>query len=156
MGKKQKQTSGKKIISKNREAWFKYYIEEPFEAGIELIGSEVKSLRDGHVSLKESYARVINGELMLLDLHIPEYKNAGYTTHTPNRARRLLVHKREIKKLEMKIKAKGHTLVPLKLYFNARGYCKIEIGLELGKKLYDKRDDLKKRDAAREMGRYSR
>lgn len=156
MGKKKKESTGKKLITKNREAWFKYFVEEQFEAGIELIGSEVKSLREGNVSLKESYARVINGQLMLVDLHIPEYKNAGYSGHAPRRKRRLLVHKKEIKKLELKVKTKGYTLVPLRLYFTSRGWCKVEIGLCLGKKLHDKRDDLKKRDADREMGRYTK
>ncbi len=138
---------------RNKRAYFEYHILEKQEAGIELRGTEVKSIREGSLNLAESYARVEGDQLYLVNCHIPEYKAGGWTNHDPRRPRKLLLHRREIDRLIGKVELKGLTLIPLRLYFNSRGYAKVEIGVAKGKKLHDKRADMKRRDADREIRR---
>ena len=141
-----------KIIATNKKAWHNFTIESEYEAGIVLSGTEVKSIRQGRVSFQDAYADVKNNELFLRQLHITPYKYAYYSNHEPLRTRKLLLHRYEIKKLLGKIKEKGYTLVPLKIYFK-KDKIKILIGLCKGKKLYDKRESIKQRDLKREMDR---
>jgi SsrA-binding protein len=141
-----------KIIANNKKAWHNYIIESEYEAGIILTGTEVKSIRQGRVSFQDAYADVKNNELFLRQLHITPYKYAYYNNHEPLRTRKLLLHRYEIKKLLGKIKERGYTLVPLKIYFK-RDKIKVLIGLCKGKKLYDKRETIKQRDVKREMDR---
>jgi SsrA-binding protein len=150
-----KRESGK-LIAENRKARFNYDIEEKLEAGIQLTGSEVKSLRTGKANIAESYASDEGGELYLINAHIAEYAQAARDGHAPTRPRKLLLHKREIDRLLGAIQRQGMTLVPLKLYFNARGIAKVELGLGRGKKIHDKRDTEKKRDWERQKGRLMR
>ncbi len=138
---------------KNKRAYYEFLVLEKHEAGIELRGTEVKSIRDGNVILAESYARVTGDELFLLNCHIPEYKAGGWTNHDPRRPRKLLLHRRELDRLIGTVELKGLTLVPLRLYFNSRGFAKVEIGLCKGKKLHDRRADMKRRDADLEIRR---
>src|SRR3954462_3991019 len=145
-----------KIVSENRKARFNYEIGEKFEAGIVLIGSEVKSLRTGKVNIAESYADARRGEVWLVNSNINEYLQAGRFNHAPKRRRKLLLHKRQISKLIGAVEREGMTLVPLKLYFNEKGRAKVELALAKGKKLHDKRETEKKRDWAREKGRLMR
>jgi SsrA-binding protein len=145
-----------KIVADNRKARFNYEIGETFEAGVALTGSEVKSLRAGKATIAESYADTRDGELWLVNANIPEYLQAGRFNHMPKRPRKLLLHRRQINKLIGAVERQGFTVVPLKLYFNARGRAKIEIALARGKKLHDKRDTLKKRSWDRERGRLMR
>ena len=151
----QKTKSGLKIISNNRKARFNYFFTEFFEAGIELRGSEVKSLRDGKVNIAESYALDLHGEIYLVNSHIPLYKESSYNNHEPKRNRKLLLNKREINKLIGRINREGFTLIPTKLYFK-KGRAKVEIAVAKGKKQYDKRQAKKKRDWGRERARYFR
>ena len=151
----QKTKSGLKIISNNRKAKFNYFFREFFEAGIELKGSEVKSLRAGKVNISESYAYNHNGEIYLINSHIPSYKESSYNNHEPNRNRKLLLNKREINKLIGRINREGFTLIPTKLYFK-KGKAKIEIAVGKGKKQYDKRQVKKKQDWNREKARFFR
>jgi len=151
----QKTKSGLKIISNNRKARFNYFFKEFFEAGIVLKGSEVKSLRDGKVNISESYAFDEQGELYLVNSHIPSYKESSYNNHDPKRNRKLLLNKREINKLIGRINREGYTLIPTKLYFR-KGKAKVEIAVAKGKKQYDKRHTKKKRDWDRERARYFR
>ena len=153
MNKKTK--SGLKIISNNRKARFNYFFEEFYEAGIVLYGSEVKSLREGKVNISESYAFDHNGEIYLVNSHIPSYKESSYNNHEPNRNRKLLLNKREINKLLGRINREGFSLIPTKLYFK-KGKAKIEIAVAKGKKQYDKRYTKKKRDWNREKARFFR
>ena len=148
----QKKKSGLKIISNNRKARFNYFFKEFFEAGIVLHGSEVKSLRDGKANISESYAFDHNGEIYLVNSHIPSYKESSYNNHLPNRNRKLLLNKREINKLIGRINREGFTLIPTKLYFK-KGKAKVELAVAKGKKLYDKRSVKKKRDWEREQAR---
>jgi SsrA-binding protein len=150
-----KRESGK-LVAENRKARFNYDIEEKLEAGIVLTGSEVKSLRAGKANIAESYATEEGGELYLINAHIAEYAGAARDGHAPTRPRKLLLHSREIDRLIGAIHRQGMTLVPLKLYFNARGIAKLELGLAKGKKLHDKRDTEKKRDWERQKGRLMR
>ncbi|HZP08452.1 SsrA-binding protein SmpB [Methyloceanibacter sp.] len=150
-----KRESGK-LVAENRKARFNYDIEEKLEAGIQLTGSEVKSLRTGKANIAESYASDEGGEIYLINAHIAEYAQARRDGHAPTRPRKLLLHKREIEKLLGAIQRQGMTLVPLKLYFNARGIAKVELGLARGKKIHDKRDTEKKRDWERQKGRLMR
>ncbi len=145
-----------KIVAENRKARFHYAIDETLEAGIALTGSEVKSLRAGKASIAESYAAARDGELWLLNSNISEYTQAGRFNHAPKRPRKLLLHQRQINKLIGAVEREGMTVVPLKMYFNAKGRAKIEIALAKGKKLHDKRETEKKRDWARERGRLLR
>lgn len=148
--------SGRKLVAQNRKARHDYLIEDVFEAGLVLQGTEVKSLRAGHASLTDGYADVRNGEVWLLGVHIPEYAEGTWTNHEPRRPRKLLLNRREIDKLIGKSKEGGHTIVPLSLYFKD-GYAKVEIALAKGRKAYDKRNAIAektaKREADRAMGR---
>lgn len=140
-------------VATNRKARHDYHIEESYEAGIALSGSEIKSVRAGRVNLRGSYARVVNGEVFLFDSHISPYEQSGtYFNHIPVRPRKLLLHKREIKRLTGLIQQKGLTLVPLRIYFKGRR-AKVELGVARGKKTYDKREDIAKRDAQRSIER---
>ncbi|MFO7478128.1 MAG: SsrA-binding protein SmpB [Methyloceanibacter sp.] len=150
-----KSESGK-LVAENRKARFNYEIEEKLEAGIALMGSEVKSLRAGRANIAESYATEQSGELYLVNAHIGEYAGAARDGHAPTRPRKLLLHAREIARLIGAIHRQGMTLVPLRLYFNARGIAKLQLGLAKGKKLHDKRDTEKKRDWDRQKGRLMR
>ena len=152
---KLKTKSGLKIISVNRKARFNYFFEEFYEAGISLMGPEVKSLRDGRVNISEAYAFDHNGELYLVNSHIPLYKESSYNNHNPLRNRKLLLNKKEINKLIGRINREGFTLIPTKLYFK-KGKAKIEIAVAKGKKQYDKRETKKRRDWDREKARYFR
>jgi len=145
-----------KIAAENRKARFNYEIGETFEAGIVLTGSEVKSLRLGRATIAESYADARGGEIWLINANIPEYLQAHRFNHLPKRARKLLLHQRQINRLAGAVEREGMTIVPLKLYFNERGRAKIEIALGRGKKLHDKRETLKKRSWDRERGRLLR
>src|SRR3954451_4212631 len=145
-----------KVVADNRKARFNYEIGEVFEAGIALTGSEVKSLRNGKATIGESYADARGGEIWLINSNIPEYLQAARFNHAPKRARKLLLHKRQIDKLAGAVEREGMTLVPLKLYFNDKGRAKVELALAKGKKLHDKRETEKKRDWAREKGRLLR
>ena len=142
----------KTVVSTNRKAYHEFHILENFEAGIQLKGSEVKSIREGSVSLKQSYIVTRKGEAWIKALHIPSYSHTGYDGHDPLRNRKLLLHKREILKIDAKLAEKGLTAVPTKLYFKG-GLVKIELGLAKGKKLYDKRASKKKRDVERDIER---
>jgi SsrA-binding protein len=143
---------------RNRRAFYEYHVLEKVEAGLALIGSEVKSLREGSVNFADSYARVEDGEVFLVGCHIAEYKNARAFGHEPTRRRKLLLHRCEIRKLGKAAEIKGHTLVPLRIYFNKRGFAKVEIGVCRGKKLHDKRlaarEKETEREIRREMSRY--
>ncbi len=152
---KQKTKSGLKIICNNRKAKFNYFFNEFFEAGIVLNGSEVKSLRDGKANISEAYAVDEQGEIFLLNSHIPSYKESSYNNHDPKRNRKLLLNKREINKLIGKVNREGYTLIPTKLYFK-NGRAKIEIAVAKGKRHYDKRQVKKKRDWNREKARLFR
>ena len=145
-----------KVVAENRKARFNYEIGEKFEAGIALTGSEVKSLRSGKATIAESYADARHGEIWLINSNITEYQQAGRFNHAPKRARKLLLHKRQINKLIGAVEREGMTVVPLKIYFNERGRAKVEIALAKGKKLHDKRETEKQRDWSRERGRLLR
>ena len=145
-------TKGVKYISDNRKARHDYFIHETYEAGIALTGTEVKSLRQGKVNLKDSFCRIENGEALLLGMHISPYEKGNIFNKDPLRVRKLLLHKSEINKLIGKTKEKGMAIVPLKVYFS-KSLVKVEIGLAKGKKLYDKRDDIAKKDQKREAER---
>jgi len=144
--------AGTKIITVNRKARHDYFVLETYEAGIELFGTEVKSLRAGTVNLKDSWCNIENGELFLLGTHISPYEKGNIFNRDPLRVRKLLMHKREIMKLYGTIKQDGYSLIPLSMYFK-KSHVKVEVGLCKGKKLYDKREDIAKRDAKREMDR---
>lgn len=144
--------SEKKSICINKEATHLYFIEERFEAGLVLRGTEVKSLREGRANLKESYAKVNGNEVFLVNCHISPYSHGNLLNHDPLRSRKLLLHKREIRKLIGKVSEKGFTLVPISMYFSD-GKAKLELGLGKGKKLHDKRETMKERVANREMER---
>ena len=148
---------GRKLIAQNKKARHDYFIESTVEAGIVLVGTEVKSLRAGRASIVDAFAQFHEGELFLHGLHIPEYAHGTWTNHAPRRVRKLLMKRAELERLERKLKESGYTLVPLSLYFKD-GYAKVEIALARGKKAYDKRQTLAERDAnrdiAKEMGRH--
>jgi len=152
---KQKTKSGLKIICNNRKAKFNYFFNDFFEAGIALKGSEVKSLRDGKANISEAYAIDEQGEIFLLNSHIPSYKESSYNNHDPKRNRKLLLNKREINKLIGKVNREGYTLIPTKLYFK-KGKAKVEIAVAKGKRQYDKRQVKKKSDWNREKARLFR
>ncbi len=138
----------------NKQAYHEYFIEQTYTAGLVLSGTEVKSLRAGKASFNDAYCLFHKGELYIKSLHISEYKLGTIYNHLPTQERKLLLTKKELKKLEAKMKEKGYTIVPLKIFFAESGYAKIEIGLGKGKKLHDKRDTLKQKDVDREMKRY--
>ena len=143
---------GRKLVASNRKARHDYTIVDTYEAGIRLLGTEVKSLRAGRASLVDAFAQDKEGEIFLYGLHIPEYAQGTWTNHEPRRTRKLLLHRDEIRRLIGKTRESGLTLVPLSLYFSD-GWAKVEIGLARGRKSYDKRDALAKRDADREISR---
>ena len=145
-----------KVVAENRRARLDYFVEERFEAGIELQGTEVKALRTGEGSIAESYALVEGEEVFLINSSIPQYGNRGYADHEPRRRRKLLMRGREIAKLHGAINRQGLTLVPLSVYFNSRGRAKVELALARGKKVHDKRETIKERDWKREQGRLLR
>jgi len=138
---------------RNRQAFYQFEILEKVEAGIALIGSEVKSIRDGNVSFTDSYVRIEGGEAFLVSCHIAEYKNAQTFGHEPRRRRKLLLRKREIAKLTKRVEQKGFTLVPLRIFFNNRGYAKLDVGIGRGKKRHDKRQSERERDSHRDLRR---
>ncbi len=142
-----------KIIATNRKATHDYFILERYEAGIVLTGTEIKAIRQGKVNIKESFARIIKGEVYLLNMHIGHYSHGNIYNHEPLRDRKLLFHKKEIAKLIGKLSQKGLTLVPLSLYFK-KNFVKVELALAKGKKLYDRREDIKKRDLQRQEKKY--
>ena len=144
---------GRRMIAENRKARHKFEVLDMLECGIMLVGSEVKSLREGRLSLDESYGRVRDGEVWLVGADIAEYRQASHFNHDPKRPRKLLVHRREIKKFAGKAHEKGLTLVPLKMYFNERGKVKLLLGLCRGRKLHDKREVLKKAELKRDLDR---
>ena len=149
--------STNQTVADNRKAFFDYQVEDKFEAGMALQGTEVKSLRLGQCSLKEAYVGPHQGEMSLINCHIPEYQQAGqHLQHDPKRIRKLLLHKREIDKLMGAVSRQGYTILPLRLYFDKRGLAKLEIGLAKGKKLHDKRETEKKRDWQRDKARLMR
>ncbi len=145
-----------KIIARNRQARFNFSIEDTFEAGIVLTGSEVKSIRDGKVSIEDSHASYDKSNIVLYNCHIQEYEKANRFNHETRRPRQLLLHKQEIRKIISKIKVKGYTLIALSMYFNEKNKVKIELGIAKGKKLYDKRESIKEKDWEREQGRAMR
>ena len=145
------------IVANNKKAFFEYFILEKIEAGIQLTGDEVKSLRVGKASIKEAYAEAKKGQLFLVNSDISNYEKAsGYSKLNSKRVRKLLVHKKEISKLQGKIEKEGMTIVPLKLYFNKKGIAKVEIAIAKGKKLYDKRSTLKDKDNKRNLDRINK
>ena len=145
-----------KVVAENRRARFDYFVEDRFEAGIALVGTEVKALRQGEGSIAESYATVDGEEVWLINSHIPEYSHGNRLNHEPRRQRKLLLKGREISKLNGAITRQGLTLVPLSIYFNSRGRAKVELALARGKKVHDKRDTVKERDWKREQQRLLR
>jgi len=145
-----------KNVAINRKARFEYTVEEEFEAGIVLTGTEVKSLRAGKASIGDAYAAAKDEEIWLLNAHIEEYAHGNRQNHEPRRPRKLLLHKKQISKLLGRLKSKGTTLIPLTLYFNSRGLAKVRLGLATGKKQYEKRDTIKKRDWQRDKARIMR
>ena len=155
MAKQEKKDDRFGDIARNRRAFHEYQIVERFEAGLELLGTEVKSLRDRGATIRDAYAQVRDGEVWIVGLHIPEYANAGQGGHDPGRTRKLLLHRREIDKLSVRINEKGLTLVPIRLYFN-KGRAKIELGLGRGKASYDKRAAIADRDAKRDLARITK
>jgi SsrA-binding protein len=152
MANKQLASQGEQIVCVNRQARHNYFIDETYEAGLVLVGSEVKSLRDGKANLKDSYARIQKGEAFLLNVHVSPYPGANRFNHDPTRARKLLLHRQQIERLSGKTKERGLTLIPLKLYFKNRR-AKVQLGLARGKKLYDKRETLRRKLAQREVER---
>ncbi|HPE55798.1 MAG TPA: SsrA-binding protein SmpB [Bacteroidales bacterium] len=142
------------IKIKNKKASFEYYLEDRFEAGLELRGTEIKSIRMGKVSLVESYCTFRGDELFVVNMHIAEYDYGTYNNHEPKRERKLLLNRRELNKLTTKIKERGYSIVPTFLFINDRGLAKIEIALARGKKLYDKRESIKTKDTNRDMERH--
>lgn len=142
-----------KVIANNKKARHEYFVDEVYEAGLVLTGTEIKSIRNGKVSIKEAYAKIIDGEVLVLGMNISPYEQGNRFNVDPLRPRKLLLHRREINKLIGKIKVGGVTLIPLRIYLNDRGRAKIEIAVARGKKLYDKRDTIAKRDTERKMQR---
>ncbi len=138
---------------RNRSAYHEYFIDAKYEAGMVLLGTEVKSLREGKASFNDSYCIIHKGEVWLKSFHIAEYSHGTVNNHDPVRDRKLLLQKREIRKIETKLKEKGYTLVPLRIFFTEKGLIKAEIGLARGKKMYDKRESIRQKDADREMKR---
>ncbi|MGQ0457473.1 MAG: SsrA-binding protein SmpB [Hyphomicrobium sp.] len=151
-----KRDDGSTLIAENRKARHEYFITDSWEAGVQLLGSEVKSLRVGQTNIAESYASIEDGGLWLINSYIAEYRGAALFQHEPRRKRKLLMHQSELNKLKLAIERKGMTIVPLEMYFNPKGRAKLKIGLAEGKKLHDKRDSEKKRDWNREKARLMR
>jgi SsrA-binding protein len=156
MAKKNKDEPERRVVADNRKARYSYAIESTLEAGIVLMGSEVKALRTGKATIAESYAQAKDGEIMLINAYIPEYTMANRFNHEPRRPRKLLVRKTEVRKLAAAVQREGMTLIPLRLYFTLKGIAKLEIGVAKGKKLHDKRETEKSRDWARDKARLMR
>ena len=146
--------SDKEINIKNKKASFEYAFLEKYSAGIQLTGTEIKSVRDGKVNFTDSFCVIQEGEIFIKNLHIAQYTEGSYNNHEPKRTRKLLLTKKEIRKLTVKMKEKGLTIVPLRMFINERGYAKLDIALAKGKKSYDKRQDLKEKDIQRAMKEY--
>lgn len=144
------------ITIKNKKAYFEYHILDKYVAGIELLGTEIKSIRAGKANLSDGFCTFVGNELYAFNIHISEYSMGSFRNHEPKRNRRLLLNKKELKKLQSKTQDKGITIVPLQIFFNERGFAKMEIALAQGKKLHDKRDSLKERDAKIEISRYNK
>ncbi|HTG57345.1 MAG TPA: SsrA-binding protein SmpB [Niabella sp.] len=142
------------ISIKNRSAFHEYFIDDTYVAGMVLLGTEVKSLREGRASFNDSYCIIHKGEIWIKSLHISPYSHGTVNNHDADRDKKLLLQKREIRKIQAKLKEKGYTLVPLKIFMNDRNFIKIELGLGKGKKLYDKRESIKQKDVEREMKRF--
>ena len=153
---KKKDEPERRVVAENRKARFSYAIDSTLEAGLMLMGSEVKALRSGKATIAESYAHAKDGEIFLINAYIPEYTMANRFNHEPRRPRKVLVRKTEAKRLAQAIQREGMTLIPLRVYFNARGIAKIELGIAKGKKIHDKRETEKKRDWARDKARLMR
>jgi SsrA-binding protein len=153
---RKKEEPERRVVADNRKARHAYSIESSLEAGVMLMGSEVKALRSGRATIAESYAQAKDGEIFLINAHIPEYTMANRFNHEPRRPRKLLVHKKEARRLAAAIQREGMTLVPLRMYFTSKGIAKLELGIAKGKKLHDKRESEKKRDWGREKGRLLR
>ena len=151
--KDKKEPSQFKKVAVNKKAYHDYEIIEKFEAGMVLMGSEVKSIREGRISLKDSYVDIRSKEAFLVSVHISPYTNASYNNHEPERERKLLLHKQELKKLDKKVKTRGVTVVPLKVFITGKGLVKVEIALAKGKAAYDKKQLIKERDIKREVSR---
>ena len=149
----QRKEKSEKAVATNRKAYHDYFIEEKFEAGIMLQGTEVKSLREGRVNLQDSYASVKGDEVFLHHCHISPYSHGNIMNHQPLRTRKLLLHRKEINKLLGKTQQQGLTLIPLRIYFSKRGHAKVELGLAKGKKQHDRRESIKTREASREVER---
>jgi SsrA-binding protein len=143
------------IVIKNKKAAFEYNFLVTYNAGMMLTGTEVKSIREGKASLSEAYCIITNGELWVKNMHISEYSHGSYDNHDPKRLRKLLLKKNELMKIQSKMKEKGLTIIPVQLFFNERGLAKLEIAIARGKKMFDKREDIKKKDIEREMSRGS-
>jgi SsrA-binding protein len=143
---------GEKIVATNRKAFHEYHIVEKLEAGVELLGSEVKSLREGKANLKESYVAFRKSDAFVVGMHVSPYSHTGFSGHDPLRARRLLLHNRQLQKLRSQVAEKGLTIIPLKLYFK-NSWAKLEIGLAKGKKHFDKKESIKQRDIKRDTER---
>ncbi|MFN8164886.1 MAG: SsrA-binding protein SmpB [Bacteroidia bacterium] len=143
-------------VIKNKKASFEYHLLTTYTAGIMLSGTEVKSIREGKATLAESFCVFINGELWVKNMHISEFKQGSYNNHEPKRQRKLLLNKTELSKIQSKMKEKGTTIIPVQLFFNERGYAKLEIAIARGKKLFDKREDMKRKDQEREISRVVR
>ena len=141
-----------KVIATNRKARYEYHILEKFEGGIVLKGSEVKAIREGKANITEAYVRLVKTELYVIGMHIGEYSNAGYLSHVPVHDRKLLLHKKELRKIQRMVEEKGNTLIPLTIYFKG-GYVKVEFGLAKGKKLWDKRKNKMEKDVTRQIDR---
>ncbi|MEN9370613.1 MAG: SsrA-binding protein SmpB [Bacteroidota bacterium] len=141
------------VLIKNKQANFEYFIIEKYEAGIQLMGTEIKSIRAGKANITDGYCTFIGNELFLMNIHISEYSFGSFYNHAPKRERKLLLNKKELKKIQGKMKDVGMTIIPLAIFINDRGFAKVEIGLAKGKKLHDKRDTLKEKDAKIEMDR---
>jgi SsrA-binding protein len=156
MAKKKKQDPNNRVVAENRKARHNYEIGEVIEAGLQLTGTEVKSLRTGKANIAESYASEENGEIVLINSHIEEYVQGNRFNHNPRRPRKLLLHKREIHKMVNAVQRDGMTIVPLKMYFNDKGIAKLAVAVCRGKKAYDKRQDAKKRDWQRDKARLMR
>ncbi len=141
------------VVIKNKKASFEYFILERYEAGIQLLGTEIKSIRAAKANITDAYCAFVGSDLYVFNLHIAEYSHGSFYNHEPKRDRKLLLSKRELKKISNKLKDQGITLIPLTLFINERGFAKLEIGLAQGKKLYDKRESIKTKDIEREMKR---
>ena len=145
-------SEGIKLIAKNRKAWFDYTVDETYECGIELLGTEVKSFRDGKISFPDAWAEIIKGEIWVNSLNVAENPFSSVFNHDPNRKKRLLLHKDEIKRINRKVEEKGNTLIPMSFYFK-KGRVKVELGLCKGKKAYDKRASIREKDLKRDIQR---